>query len=208
MHYGSVCDLGRGMFLSGVNRHDRFDTNASIFSLGCVIADSIALKGGAAFLSCQRKQSWFRWCFFTLAFLREISVADKSLWRAESQSNFPQPEEQDMHTYCHFLFFSVCGRKAFKCGVTGYCAAHHLFTPPLSLPLLHAQCMPLQSLTKRGGKRRTGQVMRGLRDKNQPDFYLGRAPGAGSSSSSSRPPLPSNHEKRDEFCNMVDWFSP
>lgn len=41
--------------------------------------------------------------------------------------------------------------------------------------------------------------MRGVRDKNQADFYLGRAPGAGSS----RLVLPSNQEKRDEGCNVA-----
>lgn len=46
---------------------------------------------------------------------------------------------------------------------------------------------------------RTGKVTRGLRDKNQADFYLGRAPGA----ASSRLLLPSNQEKRDEGCNMA-----
>ena len=100
-------------------------------------------------------------------------------------------------------------RKAFKYGVTGYCAAHHLFTPssPHPLPLQHAQCVPLQSfiLKKEGGETggmedwRTGEVTRGPRDKNQADFYLGRAPGAGSS----RLLLPSNQEKKDEGHNVA-----
>lgn len=52
---------------------------------------------------------------------------------------------------------------------------------------------------ERREKWRTGQVMRGLRDKSQPDFYLGLAPGAGSS----RLLLPSNQEKRDEVCYVA-----
>lgn len=79
--------------------------------------------------------------FFFVVFLRENCVTDKSRWRAESasQSNFPQREEQDIHKYIlsnppHFPFSTVCQRKAFKCCVNGYCAAHHLLPPPPSFP--------------------------------------------------------------------------
>lgn len=108
----------------------------------------------------------------------------------------------------HFPFSTVCRRKTFKCGVTGYCAAYHLFTPSSLVPRLsddlnaYHYCPSFKKGKKKGGggrEGRTGKVTRGLRDKNQADFYLGRAPGA----DSSRLLLPSNREKRDEGCNVA-----
>lgn len=80
-------------------------------------------------------------------FERKLSLA-KSRWRAESalQSDFPQREKQDRHKYIlfsppHFPFFLCVGEKHLKCGVTGYCAAHHPFT--LSPSFSASQCILL-----------------------------------------------------------------
>lgn len=77
-----------------------------------------------------------------------LSNVAKSCWRAESasQSDFPQCEKQDRHKYIlfsppHFPFFLCVGEKHLKCGVTGYCAARHLFT--LSPSFSASQCILL-----------------------------------------------------------------
>lgn len=76
-------------------------------------------------------------------------------------------------------------------------------TPPL-YPLSLILCLSVHTiivlhLEERRHEWSTGKVTRGLRDKNQPDFYLRRVPGA----DGSRLLLPSNQEKKDEGCNVA-----
>lgn len=173
-------------------------------------------KSTGSLLPGQGKLRHFRWCIYFVVFLRENCVTEKITLESRiciSIKMFHRAKNgTNINIYCPaltFHFHCVSEKKHFKCGVTGYCAARHLSTPSSLVPCISSvlnarRCSPSFRWEGEGREEwRTGKVTRGLGDKNQPDFYLGRAPGAGSSGLL----LPGNQEKRDEGCGSADWFS-
>lgn len=147
-------------------------------------------------------------CFLCGIFERNC-VTDKSHTCEQNWHHNPifhnAKNRTHISTYCVFLL--CVGEKHFNAVWQAIVQPITFPTPPPppkhpASPVCSMHAITVLHLKKKGGggkEWRTGKVTKGLRDKNQADFYLGRAPGAGSS----RILLPSNQEKRDEGCNVA-----
>lgn len=82
-------------------------------------------------------------CFLCVVF------REKTVFREQNLKRRPDMPETKLSRLCHgfFRFYGVSGGEAFKYGVTGYCAARHLFTPPPPPPPVDsAHRLPLLSV--------------------------------------------------------------